>query len=102
MYDRTILFSNFHPSQISKVRSIALPETPVTVLFFTSFFSAFSRGFAQSLLLRRSGKTRSGSEDRKIAGAAAVHRFTRFTPVVIEVARPSFWPAVTQQICSVL
>src|SRR5260221_14629487 len=45
MYDRTILFSNFHPSQISKVQSIALPETPVTVVSFTSFFSAFSGGY---------------------------------------------------------
>jgi hypothetical protein len=56
MYDRTILFSNFHPSQISKVQSIALPETPVTVESFTSFFSAFrdsARTFDEEWALAR-------------------------------------------------
>jgi hypothetical protein len=43
MYDRTILFSNFHPSQISKVQNIALPETPVTVGSFTSFLFRHQR-----------------------------------------------------------
>ena len=48
MYDRTILFLSFHPSQISTIQSIALPATPVTVESFTSFFSAFSGGYART------------------------------------------------------
>src|ERR1700688_1211910 len=44
MYDRTILFLNFHPSQLSKVQSIALPETPVTVVSFTSLLHSLGLG----------------------------------------------------------
>jgi hypothetical protein len=62
MYDRTIRFSNFHPSQISKIQSIALPETTVSVESFTSSFSAIRDSQAHHV---KSGRRLLGGSSKK-------------------------------------